>query len=59
MPQLTDDDVARLAALAVVHPRTLLKRYAGLRVRGSAGRRIDAVLAQHLRPVAPEAQTAA
>jgi hypothetical protein len=38
--------VAEIAAEAVVDPRSVIKRLAGLPVEGRAGRRVDAALAE-------------
>lgn len=45
-PSVTDEDLAAIAEEAIVHPRTVLRALAGLRVRGTAGARVARVLAR-------------
>lgn len=45
-PPISDATIAAVAAEAVVHVLSVQRRMLGLRVRGKAGERIDAVLAK-------------
>lgn len=49
-PALTDDDVRAIARDSVSDVRTVLRRIAGLPVRGSVGARIDRELARRREP---------
>ena len=42
----TDEFVERVAREAIANPRTVVRRMAGLPVRGAVAQRIDAVLAK-------------
>lgn len=46
MHDVTDEFVERVAKLALANPRTVVRRLAGLPVRGAVGKRIDAVIAR-------------
>lgn len=46
---LDDAAVARLAERAAADPRSVLRRLAGLRVRGRVGARIDAAIEEMMR----------
>jgi hypothetical protein len=47
---IDDTVVAALAEEADADPRSVVRRLAGLKVRGRAGRRIDAAIAKRLQP---------
>ncbi len=49
---IDDTVVAALAEEADADPRSVVRRLAGLKVRGRAGRRIDAAIAKRLQPEA-------
>ena len=54
-----DESVVRqLAVVADVDPRSVVRRLAGLPVRGRVGRRIDTAIAQHLGVTVPSVREA-
>jgi hypothetical protein len=54
-PRIDDAAVALLAEQLEVDKRTIVRRLAGLPVRGRVGARIDRALAEHLTPPRPAA----
>jgi hypothetical protein len=55
---IDDAAIARIADRASVDPRTVIRRLAGLPVRGRAGARVDAALAEY-RSSGPSLETGA
>lgn len=48
LPKVTDEDVVRIATEALASPWSVIRRLAGLPVRGAVAARVDAAIAKHM-----------